>query len=121
MYRVPSVPYLKARAGDLARSLVRGGGEEGRFTPARRAAGERGSSKDSPRPPRDEAARLAAAGLAHLATVNPGVRWLTGAALVAALPFPLEAKAQKAPKAHKAKAKPEHRQGAGAARGLAGH
>jgi hypothetical protein len=34
IYRVPSVPYLKARAGDLARSLARGGGEEEQFNPA---------------------------------------------------------------------------------------
>ena len=118
VYRVPSVPYLKARAGDVARSLARGGGEEEQFNPARRAAGEQGSSKDSPRPPRDEAARLAAAALARLATVSSGVRLLTGDALVATLPFPLQAKPSKA---SKTKAKPEHRRGAGGALGLAVH
>jgi hypothetical protein len=92
------------------RSLARGG-EEKQFNPVRRAAGEQGSSKDSPRPPRDEAARLAAAALARLATVGSGVRSLTGDALVATLPFLLEAKPPKAPKT---KPKPARRRGAGA-------
>jgi glycosyltransferase involved in cell wall biosynthesis len=122
LYRAPSAPYLKARAGDLVRSLARGGGEEERFNPARRAAGEQGSSKDSPRPPRDEAARLATAALARLATVSSGVHWLSGDALVATLPFLFEAKPSKAPKT---KAKPAHRRGTGAAAvaalQLAGH
>ena len=117
VYRVPSAPYLKARAGDVARSLARGGGEEEQFNPARRAAGEQGSSKDSPRPPRDEAARLAAAALARLATVSSGVRLLSGDALVATLPFPVEAKPSKAPKA---KAKPEQSPGRRRCLGLAG-
>ena len=104
LYRVPSVPYLKARAGDLARSLARGGEEEEQFNPARRAAGERGSLKDGPRPPRDEAARLAAAAFARLAAVSSVVRSLTGDALVAALPFPLQAEPSKG---RKTNAKPE--------------
>ena len=112
VYRVRSAPYLKARAGDLARFLGRGGEEEEQFNPARRAAGEQGSSKDGPRPPRDEAARLAAAALARLATLSSGVRSLTGEALAATLFFLFEAKPPKAPKT---KAKPKHRQGAGAA------
>ena len=118
VYRVPNAPYLKARAGDVARSLARGGREEEQFNPARRAAGEQGSSKDSPRPPRDEAARLAAAALARLAMVSSGVRLLTGDALVATLPFPVQAKPSKA---SKTKAKPEHRRGAGGTLGLAVH
>jgi CelD/BcsL family acetyltransferase involved in cellulose biosynthesis len=113
VYRVLSVPYLKARAGDLKRLLARGGQEEEQFNPTRRAAGEQGSAKDGPRPPRDEAARLAAITLARLATVSSGVGWLAGDALMATLPFPLEAKPPKAPKA---KAKLEHRRGVGAAR-----
>ncbi len=108
LYRAPSAPYLKARAGDMARSLRGGDGEEEQFNPARRAAGEQSSSKDSPRPPRDEAARLASAALARLAMLNSGVRWLSGDALAAALPFLFESKA---PKAQKAKAKPESRRG----------
>jgi len=111
VYRVPSAPYLKARAGDLKRFRARGGKDAEQFNPARRAAGEQSSSKDSPRPSRDAAARLAAASLARLAMVNPGVRTLTGDALVATLPFLLEAKPPKVPKT---KAKPEHRGGAGA-------
>jgi glycosyltransferase involved in cell wall biosynthesis/CelD/BcsL family acetyltransferase involved in cellulose biosynthesis len=105
VYRVPSVPYFKARAGELKRLRARGGKEEEQFNPARRAAGEQGSAKDGPRPPRDEAARLAAAALARLATVRSGVRSLAGGALVATLPFPLEAKAPKA------KAKPAQQPG----------
>jgi CelD/BcsL family acetyltransferase involved in cellulose biosynthesis len=112
VYRVPSVPYLKARAGDLKRLLARRGEKEEHFNPARRAAGEQGSAKDGPRPPRDEAARLAAAALARLVTVSSGVTSLAGDALVATLPFPLEAKPPKAPKR---KAKPAHHAGAAAA------
>jgi hypothetical protein len=110
VYRVSSLPYLKARAGDLKRLRARGGEEEKQFNPARRAAGEQGSAKEGPRPPRDEAARLAAAAFAHLSTVSSGVRLLAGDALVATLPFPLDAKPPKAPKT---KAKPARR-GAGA-------
>jgi Acetyltransferase (GNAT) domain len=99
VFRVPSVPYLKACAGYLKRLRARGDGEEEQFNPARRAAGEQGSAKDGPRPPRDEAARLAATALARLATVSAGVRSLAGEALMATLPFPLEAKLPKASKA----------------------
>jgi glycosyltransferase involved in cell wall biosynthesis len=107
VYRVPSVPYLKARAGDLKRLRARGREEEEQFNPARRAAGERRSAKDGPRPLRDEAARLGAAALARLATVSSGVCSLAGDDLVATLPFSLEAKAPKA------KAMVAHRRGDG--------
>jgi GT2 family glycosyltransferase len=109
VYRVLSVPYLKARAGDLKRLRARGGEGEKQFNPARRAAGEQGSAKDGPRPPRDEAARFAAAALARLARASSGVRSLSGDALVATLPFPLAAKP---PKALRVKAKVSHRRGA---------
>jgi len=111
VYRVPSVPYFKARAGDLKRLRMRNGEAEKQFNPARRAAGEQGSSKDSARPSRDKAARLAAGALARAATASTSVRSLTGDALMAALPFLFEGKLPKAPKM---KAKPTHRRGAGA-------
>ena len=110
IYRVPSLPYLKARAGELKKRLrACSREEEEQFNPARRAAGEQGSAKDGPRPPRDKAARFAAAALARLAAASSGVRSLADDALMATLPFPPKAKP---PKALKVKAKVAHRRGA---------
>jgi glycosyltransferase involved in cell wall biosynthesis len=109
VYRVPSMPYLKARAGELKRAARRGAQEEEQFNPARRATGDEGTKQakadDGARPPREDAARLATAARAKLEASGAQVTSVGGEALLAALPFPLEAqtKPQKPPKQPKAR------------------
>lgn len=95
IYRVPSLPYFKAKGGDLKRLRRRGEAAPEQFNPARRAAGEQHSAKVGPRPTREAATRLANAALARLATLDSGVRLLDGDALARTLPFPLKVKPSK--------------------------
>jgi glycosyltransferase involved in cell wall biosynthesis/CelD/BcsL family acetyltransferase involved in cellulose biosynthesis len=91
IYRVPSLPYFKARAGDFKRRhMPAAEPESAQFNPARRASGEDASAKQArTRPPREDAAKHAARALSQIASACGGVPSLSGAALVASLPFPL--------------------------------
>jgi CelD/BcsL family acetyltransferase involved in cellulose biosynthesis len=90
IYRVPSLPYLKAQAGELRRLASRTATPE-QFNPARRAAGEEGAAKaDGPRLPCEDATLRAAAAFTELRRAGGQVKSLSGPALLASLPFSLE-------------------------------
>lgn len=86
-FRVPSLPYLKARAGDLKRRHWAAATSQAQFNPAKRASGKDGAKHARPRPPREDAAQLAASVRSVLATAGAGVTSLSGTALLASLPF----------------------------------
>jgi len=88
VFRVPSVPYLKAQAGDFKRRHWAAATSKEQFNPAKRASGNEGAKRaQQARPPREDAAKLAASVLPRLATAGSGVTCLSGAALLASLPF----------------------------------
>jgi hypothetical protein len=91
IYRVPSLPYLKAQAGELRRLAARASAPEDQFNPARRAAEEEGPAKvEGQRRPHEDSVQRAAAVLAELARAGARVTSRSGPALLAVLPFSLD-------------------------------
>ncbi|MFO0585598.1 MAG: GNAT family N-acetyltransferase [Anaeromyxobacter sp.] len=95
VHRVPSLPWLKGRLGDLRRMIVRRAGKQAHNEVKREADRQGQAEPGAPRPDRTGAAALAARTLAALAAGGVSFERLSGPALLAALPFQPDAGKQK--------------------------
>jgi hypothetical protein len=95
IHRIPSLPYLKGKLGELKRWLMPRPTTQVEFNEVKRGVEEKSSNDPADRPPRAAEAELAARILADLEQAGAEVERLSGDALRAALPFGAEAGPQK--------------------------
>jgi hypothetical protein len=95
LYRIPSLQYLKARAGELKRRLRAAHGEPELFNPVKREVEEKTSGGPMTRPPRTAEAELAKRTLSDLELSGAQIERLSGPALREALPFEVETNSEK--------------------------